>query len=84
MADKTQYTQRGQMMTGFRTENEQRFYGHWSNPEYAEMLQSEDNVPCPGTCQRCGEKWEDDFWLNDEKTICLNCETPTNDDSLPY
>lgn len=84
MADPTLYSNYGQQQTGFRSGIEHSMFGHWSNPEYAEMLQDEQPIPCSGVCQCCGEKWEDDFWANEEKTLCLNCYTPTLDDYLPY
>ena len=72
MKDPTTYSNYGQMMTGFVTGNEHRLFGHWSNPEYAQFMQESELVP--GTCCRCGEQWADDFWTDDTKTICLNCD----------
>jgi len=85
MSDPTKYNRFGQEQTGFRSGIENSMFGHWSNPEYSQMLQDEERpIPLSGVCQCCGEKWEDDFWANEEKTLCLNCYTPTPDDYLPY
>lgn len=72
MKDPTTYSNYGQIMTGFVTGNEQSLFGHWSNPEYAQLMQESELVS--GTCCRCGERWEYDFWTDDTKTICLNCD----------
>ncbi len=72
MKDPTTYNRYSQMITGFVTGNEHSLFGHWSNPEYAQLMQEAGLAH--GTCCRCGEQWTDDFWTDDTKTICLNCD----------
>lgn len=79
MKDPTTYSNYGQMKTGFVTGNEHSLFGHWSNPEYAQLMQESEIVP--GTCCRCGEQWQDDFWADDTKTICLNCDYKPEDNT---
>ena len=45
MSDPTKYNNYGRMMTGFRSGIEQSTFGHWRNPEYIEILQSEEQQP---------------------------------------
>ena len=73
MKDPTTYSNYGQMMTGFVTGNEHRLFGHWSNPEYAQLMQESEFPSMGGVCRCCGERWEDDFWSDETKTLCLNC-----------
>jgi hypothetical protein len=84
MSDPTRYSNYGQCETGFRSGIEHSMFGHWSNPEYSELLQMENYVPVSGTCQRCLEKFDDGFLANEDKNICIKCNTKIPCDYLPY
>lgn len=74
MSDPTKYNAYGRMMTGFNSGIEQSLFGHWSNLEYQQLMQESELQY--GICRCCGEQWQDDFWSDDTKTLCLNCFEP--------
>lgn len=74
MKDPTTYNNYGRMMTGFNSGIEHSTFGHWSNPEYAQLTQESELQR--GTCRCCGEQWQDDFWSDESMTLCLNCFEP--------